>query len=56
MPDVVLLEAGDRVPADLRLVETRGLLIDQAVLTGESVPVDKVPEAVSAAAALADQQ
>jgi magnesium-transporting ATPase (P-type) len=54
--DVVLLEAGDRVPADLRLVEARGLRIDQAVLTGESVPVDKVPEAVSADATLADRQ
>ena len=39
--DVVLLEAGDRVPADLRLFEARGLLIDEALLTGESVPADK---------------
>ena len=53
--DVVLLEAGDRVPADLRLVEARGLRIDQAVLTGESVPVDKAPDAVAADAALADR-
>ena len=39
--DVVLLEAGDRVPADLRLLEARGLLIDEALLTGESVPAAK---------------
>ncbi len=35
--DVVLIEAGDRVPADLRLLKARSLLIDEAILTGESV-------------------
>lgn len=39
--DVVLLRAGDRVPADLRLVETVNLQIEEAALTGESVPVEK---------------
>lgn len=39
--DVVLLEAGDRVPADLRLVETWSLEIEEAALTGESLPVAK---------------
>src|SRR5690606_4693579 len=39
--DLVLLEPGDRIAADLRLIETRGLRIDEASLTGESVPVDK---------------
>ena len=37
--DVVLLESGDRVPADLRLLEARGLEVDASLLTGESLPV-----------------
>jgi magnesium-transporting ATPase (P-type) len=46
--DVVLLESGDRIPADLRLVEVKNLRTEEAALTGESVPADKsalpVPE------------
>ena len=44
--DVVLLEAGSRVPADLRLLEARNLYADEASLTGESVPVSKHTDAV----------
>ncbi|MDZ4335969.1 MAG: HAD-IC family P-type ATPase [Pseudomonas sp.] len=54
--DWVLLEAGDRVPADLRLLETRDLRIDEAALTGESLPVAKHQDAVDAAASLADRR
>ncbi len=39
--DVVILEAGDRVPADLRLIEASGLQAQESILTGESVPADK---------------
>ncbi|HRO26381.1 MAG TPA: HAD-IC family P-type ATPase [Luteimonas sp.] len=50
--DVLLLEAGDRVPADARLLRGRGLRVDESVLTGESVPVDKLADPVAADADL----
>jgi magnesium-transporting ATPase (P-type) len=53
--DIVLLDAGDRVPADLRLTRARGLLIDEALLTGESVAAEKQEDAVAADAALGDR-
>jgi len=45
--DIVILEEGDRVPADLRLFYTRNLSADEAALTGESVPVEKGVEPIS---------
>lgn len=42
--DVILLEEGDVVPADARLVRAEDLLVDESVLTGESLPVEKDPE------------
>ncbi|HUF87440.1 MAG TPA: HAD-IC family P-type ATPase [Thermohalobaculum sp.] len=53
--DLVLLEAGDRVPADLRLIRARNLRVDEAALTGESVPVDKGTPPVEAGAPLGDR-
>ena len=54
--DVVLLEAGTRVPADIRLLRARGLRIDEAALTGESVPADKTPAPTDVHAPLGDRQ
>ena len=53
--DVVVIDAGDRVPADLRLFEVRGLQVQEAALTGESVPVDKQAAPVAAEVALGDR-
>ena len=53
--DIVLVEAGDRIPADIRLLRARSLKIDEAPLTGESVPVVKSAEPVAADAALGDR-
>jgi magnesium-transporting ATPase (P-type) len=53
--DIVLLAAGDRVAADLRLLACRGLQIQESILTGESVPVEKTPGAVSSDASLGDR-
>ena len=53
--DVVQLASGDRLPADVRLLEAHNLRVDEAALTGESVPVDKHTHAVAADAALGDR-
>tara|TARA_R110002110_G_scaffold322150_8_gene534577 strand:+ start:8179 stop:10902 length:2724 start_codon:yes stop_codon:yes gene_type:complete len=53
--DIVLLEAGEKVPADLRLLEATGLRIEEAILTGESVPVEKMTAPVAPDATLGDR-
>ncbi|HMN66201.1 MAG TPA: cation-transporting P-type ATPase, partial [Burkholderiaceae bacterium] len=54
--DVVALASGDRVPADIRLIGCRELRIEEAVLTGESVAVEKSVDAVAADAPLGERQ
>ncbi len=53
--DVVMLQSGDKVPADLRLIQLRNLQIEEAALTGESVPTQKQLSAVATDAALGDR-
>ncbi len=53
--DIVLLEAGERVPADVRLINAKNLKIEEAVLTGESVPVEKSTSPVGESVPLGDR-
>ncbi len=54
--DVVLLQSGDRVPADLRLFHVRNLHVDESALTGESLPVAKHPDPLARDTILADRK
>jgi magnesium-transporting ATPase (P-type) len=54
--DIVLLESGDKIPADLRLVEVKNLRTEEAALTGESVPAEKNTAAVPANATVGDRE
>jgi magnesium-transporting ATPase (P-type) len=53
--DIVFLQSGDKVPADLRLIRSRGLQLQEAALTGESLAVSKQTEPVAADALLGDR-
>ena len=54
--DMLLLEAGDRIPADARLVESHSLQSDEASLTGESLPVDKSIQPVATETRVSDRR
>jgi Ca2+-transporting ATPase len=54
--DIVLIEAGDRIPADARLMESANLQVEEAALTGESVPVSKETRAIDADVGLGDRR
>ena len=53
--DVVMINAGDRIPADIRLFSSRNLHLDEAALTGESLPVSKHIETINDKVEIADQ-
>ena len=53
--DVLVVEAGDRVPADARVLAATGLRVDESTLTGEGLPVGKGPDPVGGAAPLAER-
>ncbi|HEY0828246.1 MAG TPA: HAD-IC family P-type ATPase, partial [Bacilli bacterium] len=46
--DLIILESGDRIPADIRFIETNSLYVEESTLTGESVPVNKHAQRISA--------
>jgi len=54
--DILLLETGDRVPADARLIEVSNLKVNEATLTGESMPVDKHTEVLGGAVPVAERK
>ena len=54
--DIVLIEAGDTVPADMRIIESHVLRVEEAALTGESMPVDKTDARIDGELALADRK
>ena len=53
--DMVVLQSGDKIPADLRLVSIRDLRVDKSALTGESVPVEKNTSSLPADTVLGDR-
>ncbi len=55
MGDIVSLNAGDVVPADLRLIDVHDLIIEESILTGESEPVEKYAHLIEAESAIGDQ-
>lgn len=54
--DIIQLQAGDKVPADARIIEAVQLKVEESALTGESVPVEKVPQQLTAELPLGDRR
>ena len=54
--DIVLLQSGDKVPADLRLLRVKGLQIQESVLTGESMAVEKITDPVAQQSVIGDRR
>jgi Ca2+-transporting ATPase len=54
--DIIILTEGDKVPADARILEQNGLKADEAILTGESLPVSKDTDAIAGDAIIGDQK
>ncbi|MGV8075419.1 MAG: cation-transporting P-type ATPase [Syntrophobacteraceae bacterium] len=54
--DIIVLQSGDKVPADIRLIDLRDLQIDESALTGESLPVKKGPGVLERSTVLADRR
>src|SRR5215469_8599659 len=54
--DIVLLESGDKIPADMRLIDAKNLRTEEAALTGESVPADKTTDLVPVKATVGDRE
>ncbi|MCF7795192.1 HAD-IC family P-type ATPase [Patescibacteria group bacterium] len=53
--DIIILEPGNRVPADIRIIESKDLKINEATLTGESVPTSKTADKIKVGSSLADR-
>ncbi len=54
--DIVLLESGDKIPADLRLIDVKNLRTEEAALTGESVPAEKITDPVPEKSTVGDRE
>jgi magnesium-transporting ATPase (P-type) len=54
--DIVMLQSGDKVPADLRMVRAKGLQIQESILTGESLAVEKLTDPVAQEAVIGDRR
>ena len=54
--DILILEEGDKVPADARIIESNELNVDESILTGESVPVSKFSDVINGKKSIADQK